>query len=162
VAVSLQSQKPFGEAMGVAVAGVLLAAAAVPGASVAHTVSEEGPPFAVTVALTLPPAAAAAAGALRALQGGGGEDADAEAAALADRLLNDGSFAYALAAAGVPGDLGYDSIEALMSVRLLPVEGAWRRPTRTFLCLPRARRSPYMCALHSHPAPLHRSPCPFR
>jgi len=114
VVVSLQSQLPVGDATGAAVEGALLAAAAVPEVSVARTVDEAGPPFTLSVARTLPPAA----GARRALQGAGADaDADAEAAALADRLLNDGNFAYALAAAGVPGDLGYDSLEALMVVR---------------------------------------------
>jgi hypothetical protein len=115
VTVSLQSQQPVGAATGAAVEGALLSAAAVPGASVARTVDEAGPPFTLSVALTLPPAA----GARRALQGAGADaDADAEAAALADRLLNDGNFAYALAAAGVAGDLGFDSLDALMAVRL--------------------------------------------
>jgi hypothetical protein len=113
VVVSLQSQLPVGDATGAAVEGALLAAAAVPEVSVARTVGEAGPPFTLSVALTLP----SVAGARRALGADADADADAEAAALADRLLNDGSFAYALAAAGVPGDLGYDSLEALMVVR---------------------------------------------
>ena len=47
----------------------------------------------------------------------GGAITIAVAAALADRLINDGSLAYALAAAGVPGELGYDTLGALMVVR---------------------------------------------
>jgi hypothetical protein len=117
VEVSLQAQNPVGDATAAAVEGAVIAAAAMEGASVARTVGEAGPPFVLTVALTLPSPPAGRA--LRALQGAAASaDADTDAAALADRLLNDGSLAYALAAAGVPGDLGYDSLEALMVVRV--------------------------------------------
>jgi hypothetical protein len=125
VEVSLQSQSPVGDATGAAVEGAVVAAAAVQGASVARTVGEAGPPFVLTVALTLPPPPPGRA--LRALQEAtASADADAEAAALADRLLNDGTLAYALAAAGVPAALGYDSVAALMVVRFSPLAaGRW-------------------------------------